>query len=152
MTILKASDWATERCEKHDMVSCADCLASARMRRDRAGEIRFNGDCTVATFVEITGMDYDFSGEVLREAGFVPGRGAHALQTVAAFESVGYTVTRPFLTIEQATQASASGRKFFVSSTSGKRGHAFSITDGKANRNFYAMAGRAYRYRIFEVI
>jgi hypothetical protein len=149
--MLKTSDWATERCEKHDMVSCADCLASARMRRDETGQVRFGSDCTVATFVEITGMDYDFAAEVLREAGFVPGRGAAAAHTVAAFESVGYTVKRcPFATIESATLASTTGHKFFVSSTMGRNGHAFSITDGKANRNFFA--GRRYRYTIFEII
>jgi len=153
MTILKTSEWATERCEKHDMVSCADCLASARMRRDQSGQIKFQSDCTVATFVEITGSDYDFAGEVLRGAGFVPGRGAHAAATVAAFESVGYTVKPlPFATLESATLASRAGRKFFVSSTAGRNGHAFSIVDGQVNRNYFARMYRRYSYRIFEII
>ena len=147
--MLKTSDWATERCDKHDMVSCGDCLASAGMRRDQTGQVRFQGDCTVSTFVEITGMDYDFASEVLREAGFVPGRGAATAHTVAAFESVGCTVTRCPWDLESATIASRTGRKFFVSSTMGRNGHAFSITDGKANRNFFA--GRRYRYSIYEI-
>ena len=151
--MLKTSDWATERCEKHDMVSCADCLATARMRRDQSGQVVFQADCTVATFVEVTGMDYDFSAEVLRAAGFVPGNGAHTAQTVAAFESVGYTVKPcPHATIASATLASKAGHKFFVSSRMGKHGHAFSIVDGKANRNYFAQAGRSYRYIIFEII
>jgi hypothetical protein len=153
VTILKTSDWATERCEKHDMVSCGDCLASARMRRDQAGQVRFQGDCTVATFAEITGMDYDFSAEVLLAAGFVPGKGTHTAATVAAFESVGCTVKpQPFATLASATLASASGHKFFVSSRMGRQGHAFSIVDGKQLRNFFGQAGRSYRYIIFEII
>jgi hypothetical protein len=107
----------------------------------------------VATFVEITGSDYDFAGDVLREAGFVPGRGAATASTVAAFQSVGYTVKPcPHATIQSATLASTTGHKFFVSSTMGRNGHAFSIVDGKANRNFFAQAGRNYRYSIFEII
>lgn len=152
MTILKTSEWATERCEIHDMVSCADCLAHNRMRRDQSGEVRFQGDCTVATFVEITEMDYDFSGEVLREAGFVPGKGAHAAATVAAFRSVGYTVQESGLSLAAATQASTQGRRFFVSSTMGRQGHAFSIVGGRQLRNFFGQAGRRYSYRIFEII
>lgn len=148
--MLKTGEWATERCEKHDMTSCGDCLASAGMRRDQAGQIRFDSDCTVATFVEITGMDYDFSSEVLREAGFVPGRGAATASTVAAFTSVGYTVKPYPMPIEFAIVASQNDRKFFVSSVMGRNGHAFSITDGKANRNFFA--GRRYRYSIYEIV
>ena len=66
------SDWATERCEKHDMVSCADCLDQNRMRRV-GSEVRYQGDCSIATFAELTGSDYDFAAEVLRESGFNPG-------------------------------------------------------------------------------
>jgi len=153
VTILKTADWATERCEIHDMVSCADCLTHNRMRRDQSGEVRFQSDCTVATFAEITEMDYDFSAEVLREAGFVPGKGAHAAATVAAFQSVGYTVREYSLTLGNAVTASRQqGRKFFVSSTMGRQGHAFSITGGQQHRNFFGQAGRRYSYRIFEII
>ena len=153
MTTLKTQDWASTRCEKHDMVSCGDCLASARMRRDQAGQVVFQDDCTVATFVEITGVDYDFAADVLRQAGFVPGRGAHTAQTIAAFQSVGCTVKpQPFATLESATLASASGHKFFVSSLMGRQGHAFSIVDGKQLRNFFGQAGRSYRYSIYEII
>ena len=153
MTTLKTSDWASTRCEKHDMVSCGDCLASARMRRDQAGQVVFQADCTVATFVEITDMDYDFAAEVLREAGFVPGRGAQPAHTVAAFESVGCTVKPlPYATLESATQASKAGRKFFVSSWAGRNGHAFSIVDGHVNRNYFARMYARYSYRIFEII
>ena len=147
--MLKTSEWATERCEKHDMVSCGDCLATARMRRDETGQVRFQADCTVATFMEITGTDYDFASEVLREAGFVPGRGAATAATVAAFQSVGYTVKSYPMPIEFAMVAS-NDRKFFVSSRMGRNGHAFSITDGKANRHFFA--GRSYRYSIYEIV
>jgi hypothetical protein len=152
VTTLKTQDWASTRCEKHDMVSCGDCLASARMRRDQAGQVRFQGDCTVQTFAEITGMDYDFSAEVLLAAGFVPGRGAHTAATVAAFQSVGYTVKHSQATIEFATRLSQAGHKFFVSSRMGRQGHAFSIVDGKQLRNFFGQAGRSYRYSIYEII
>ena len=153
MTTLKTQDWASTRCEKHDMVSCADCLDNARMRRDQQGQVVFQDDCTVATFMEITGMEYDFSADVLREAGFVPGRGAHAAQTVAAFQSVGCTVKPYTWDLAAATYASAtSGRKFFVSSRMGRHGHAFSIVGGKQLRNFFGQAGRSYRYSIYEII
>jgi hypothetical protein len=142
--------WASERCDKHDMVSCADCLDSARMRRTATGQVQYQGDCTVSTFMEITDMDYDFAAEVLREAGFVPGRGAATAATVAAFQSVGYTVKSYPGTIEHAMVASTQGHKFFVSSQLGRNGHAFSIVGGQVNRNYFA--GRRYRYSIYEIV
>ena len=70
------------------MVSCADCLEQTRMRRV-GSEVRFHGDCSVATFREITGCDNDFASEVLLAAGFTPGAGTRQNDLRNAFESDG---------------------------------------------------------------
>lgn len=149
----ETSGWATERCEKHDMVSCADCLDQNRLRRV-GSEVRYQGDCSVDTFAELTGADYEFAAEVLREAGFVPGRGTRASDLIKAFESVGSTVTEvTHLGLGHALEMSAEyGRKYFVCGwTRSKRpeGHAWTIQNGRQHRDF--LRHKRIVFKIYEV-
>lgn len=147
------SDWATERCEKHDMVSCADCLEQTKMRRV-GSEVRFQGDCSVATFREITGCDYDFASEVLLAAGFTPGAGTRQIDLRNAFESVGFKVTDvTHLGLDHATLASLDGsRDFFVcgyTRTRRPEGHAWTIQNGRPARDYFR--NRRILFKIYEV-
>lgn len=147
------SDWATERCDPHEMVSCADCLDRNRLRRV-GSEVQYQGDCSIETFREITGTDYDFAAEVLREAGFIPGQGTRATDLVKAFESVGFKVVDvTHLGLDHAKLVSAEyGRDFFVAGwTRSKRpeGHAWTIQNGKAARDF--LRNKRIMFKIFEV-
>jgi hypothetical protein len=140
--MLKASEWATERCEIHDMVSCADCLDRAKLRRTDSGEIAYRDDCAVRTIA---------ASEVLREAGASLGSGTSVEALLAAFRSVGSSVrevTR-IVKIESAPALSRSGRRFAVAGWAGRDGHAWTIIDGSANRDF--LRTRRYSYRIFEI-
>jgi len=143
------NDWATERCEKHDMTSCADCLELAHMRRDDDGEIRFQGDCAVDTFREITGVDYDFAVEVMLAVGYRPGAGTPAGQLAEAFASVGMTATRIPLAYDSAPAFSRRGRKFYAEGWAGRQGHAWTILDGIQRRHFFR--DRPFKYRLYEV-
>ena len=148
------TDWAIVRCEKHDMVSCADCLEQKRMRRAESGEVRYSDDCAVDTFAEITGVDYDFAAEVLREAGAKLGTGTRVRTLAEAFASVGLkAVHRPELTLETALIESRDGsRDFYVCGfTRSKRpeGHAWTIQNGKAARDYFRY--KRIIYRIYEV-
>lgn len=147
------SDWATERCDLHDMVSCADCLDRNRLRRV-GSEVQYQGDCSIETFREITGTDYDFAAEVLREAGFIPGQGTRATDLVKAFGSVGFKVEDvTFMGLDGAALASLDGsRDFFVAGyTRSKRpeGHAWTIQNGKAARDYFRY--KRIMFKIFEV-
>ena len=135
------------------MVSCADCLDQNRMRRV-GSEVRYQGDCSIATFAELTGSDYDFAAEVLRESGFTPGQGTRSTDLVKAFESVGYTVTDvTHLGMDHAKLVSAEyGRDFFVCGwTRSKRpeGHAWTIQNGKAARDYFRY--KRILFKIYEV-
>lgn len=148
------SDWATERCDLHDMVSCADCLDRKRLRRTDTGEVRYQGDCSVDTFREVTGCDYDFAAEVLREAGFTPGQGTRSTDLVKAFESVGFRVTDvTFMGLDEAVLQSVHGRDFFVCGWTRSRvnpeGHAWTITGGKVRRDFFRH--KRIVFKMFEV-
>jgi hypothetical protein len=152
------NDWASVRCDKHDLVSCADCLEASRLRRE-GSEVRYQNDCGIATFAELTGSDYDFAAEVLGEAGAKLGNGTPVNALRSAFESVGYIVTElPTMTIESAKLASRVGsRKFYVvgSAASGRRlirgtAHAWTIERGSEARDFLSGYRRVI-YRVFEV-
>jgi hypothetical protein len=150
----ETSGWATERCEKHDMVSCADCLNQNRMRRTATGEVRYQDDCGVDTFREITGADYDFAAEVLREAGFTPGAGTRATDLRKAFESVGFKVTEvTHLGIDHALEMSALyGRDFYVcgwTRSKNPEGHAWTIQKGRQNRDF--LRHKRIVFKLYEV-
>lgn len=146
------SDWATERCDLHDMVSCADCLDRQKLRRV-GSEVQYQGDCSIETFREITGADYDFAAEVLREAGFIPGQGTRATDLVKAFESVGFRVVDVTgMSLDSALLQSAHGHDFFVAGyTRSKRpeGHAWTIQNGKAARDYFRY--KRIMFKIFEV-
>src|SRR5215831_1518835 len=148
----ETSDWAKVRCEKHDLTSCGDCLEANRMRREGA-EVRYRDDCAVASFAEITGVDYDFASEVLREAGASLGSGTRVRTLEAAFTSVGLKVRwAPEETLETALVASRDGRDFYVCGFTRSRkpeGHAWTITSGTANRDFFRY--KRIIYRIYEV-
>lgn len=142
---MRTQDWASVRCEKHDIPSCADCLEAHSMRREGSG-VRYSNDCSVATLAELTGLeDYDFCADVIREAGGRLGKGTTFPALKLAFESLGYVVTeRPDLSPGSARTASAGGtRRFYVCAfyvrarrTVPGSGHAWTIQDGKAARNF----------------
>jgi hypothetical protein len=140
--------WETERCERHELVCCGDCLEQSKMKRTKTGELRFQKDCAVETFAEIMDCDYDFAAEVLREAGFRPGVGTYERDITAAFESVGCTVrTVTHLGPVGAVVYSMTGRRFFVTGRNGGKAHAWSVIDGQENRPYFP----PYRYRVFEV-
>jgi len=148
------TDWATEPCEKHWMTSCADCLKQSGMRREESGTLRYENDCGVDTFAEITGVDYDFAAEVLREAGAKLGNGTRVSVLAEAFASVGLNaVHRPGLRLEDAEAASADGsRDFYVcgfTRTKTPRGHAWTIQNGKPARDYFRY--NRIIYRIYEV-
>lgn len=149
--MLKASEWATERCEIHDMVSCADCLDRAKLRRTDSGEIAYRDDCAIRSIAEVFDVDYEFAAEVLREAGAANGTGTATDVFVRALRSLGSEVrevTR-IVKIESAPALSRSGRRFAVAGWSGRMGHAWTIIGGAANRDF--LRNRRYSYRIFEI-
>jgi hypothetical protein len=150
--MLKMTDWATERCETHDMVSCADCLDRAKLRRTDSGEIAYRDDCAIRTVAEITGLDYEFAVEVIREAGARPGTGSTVGALLESFRSLGSTVREQtrIVRIDEAVRLSRSGRKFAVAGWAGRDGHAWSIIDGEARRDF--LRNRRYSYRIFEIL
>jgi hypothetical protein len=133
------------------MVSCADCLDQAKLRRTATGEIAYRDDCAVRTVAEVTGLDYEFAAEVLREAGASLGSGTSVEALLAAFRSLGSTVREQtrIVRIEDAVALSRSGRKFAVAGWAGRDGHAWTIIDGAANRDF--LRNRRYSYRIFEI-
>lgn len=141
--------WATERCEAHDMTSCADCLGRARMRRTPAGELAWDNDCTVATYTELTGAPYGQAVEAMRAAGYTPGRGLHRDQLAAALRAAGYQVTDVTRRhrVTDLAALSARGRMFWVSAQKGSRRHSWTVTGG-AHRRAYALP---FRYTAYEV-
>jgi hypothetical protein len=142
------TDWAGGReCDKHDLAYCADCRDSAKIIRKLDGSLAYEGDCAVDTFREITGADYEEALEALRAAGYVPGRGTPAGGLTEALRSFGYSVTPTSVRIEDAIWMSETGRVYYVSGYKGKKGHAWSIIDGKANRPYYP----PFRYQIYLV-
>jgi hypothetical protein len=157
-----ASDWTTVRCEKHDMTSCADCLEAGKLRRE-GSEVRFKDDCGVATFRELTGIEYDEAAEILLEAGFRPGHGTPAkalAETLTAFgfrvEKRGLGIVRPGhqrsrtegFTVADALEASRRGRVFYLIGSDRRGAHAWTILDGSVNRAFLRAP---YKYGILEV-
>lgn len=144
------TDWTSGKpCERHEMPFCFDCRELAGMKRTADGTVSWKSDCTVQTFVEITGATYDEATEFLRAAGFRPGRGATSDQVRAAFAAAGYTVREAtHHRLDGALRLSHQGRSFYVSGHKPKSGHAWSLIAGKANRPMQP----PFRYRIFEVI
>jgi len=148
------TDWATEPCEKHWMTSCQDCLDQNGLRRVESGDLRYGNDCGIDTFAEITGVDYEFAAEVLQEAGAKLGRGTRVDVLAEAFASVGLNaVHRPGLRLEDAEAASRDGsRDFYVcgwTRTKKPQGHAWTIQNGKAARDYLRYS--RIIYRIYEV-
>jgi hypothetical protein len=143
------SDWMTGKpCERHDLAFCSDCRDLAGMRRADDGTVAYQSDCAVQTFAEITGADYDEAAGLLRAAGFRPGSGTPSDGVVQAFRSAGFKVTEvTWIGLDSALHLSASGRCFYVSGQKGRKGHAWSLVGGKANRAYQP----PFRYRIFEV-
>ena|ERR1700749_1706568 len=149
MNDIDRKTWETEPCSKHDMTCCGDCLEQAKMKRSDDGDLRYQKDCAVQTFAEITGVGYDAAAEIMLASGFRPGVGTMGRDLRSAFEQTGCTVTNvTWMGPEGAVVASMEeGRKFYVHGTKGKRAHAWSITDGNENRPYFP----PYRYRVFEV-
>jgi hypothetical protein len=140
--------WETERCERHELVCCGDCLDAAKMKRTKDGDLRFQKDCAVQTFTEIMACDYGLAAEVLLASGFRPGFGTYETDITAAFESVGCTVTSvTYLGPVGAMAYSLTGRRFFVTGRKGGKAHAWSVIDGEEHRPYFP----PYRYRVFEV-
>jgi hypothetical protein len=144
-------DWETGTpCDRHDLAYCADCRDLAGLRRDQVtGKTVYQRDCAIQTFAEITGVGYEEAAEIMRDAGARPGSGTPKPVGPAALVACGFTVTEVtrVIRIEDAPALSASGRRFYVSASKGRRGHAWSVTDGQANRPWPA----PYSYRIYEV-
>lgn len=139
-----------ERCEKHDMMYCADCLEQGKLRRDDDGNVVYQNDCAVETFMEITGTkSYEVAAAVLKSFGYNPSYGAPADSLKLAFASAGYRVrdvTR-LISYDSLAHFSTQGRKFFVTGRKGKKGHAWTIIDGKENRPYHS----PFRYNAYEV-
>ena len=142
------ADWTTTRCEKHDMTSCGDCLEQGKMRRTADGTVAYRSDCAVQTYIEITGEAYEPAVEALRAVGYRPGQGTPTGGLQAAFEAIGFTVREvTHLGIDRLPALSANGRIFYVSGFKGRKGHAWSVTDGQAHRAYQP----PFRYRAFEI-
>lgn len=143
------TDWQDGKpCDRHDLAFCADCRSSAKIVRRNDGTLGYAGDCAVMTYAEVTGASYEESLTALRAAGYIPGRGTPSLTGLeTAFSAIGFKVTRSSLDPQSALAASRSGRIFIVSGYKGKKGHSWSIIDGKANRPYYP----PYRYILQEV-
>lgn len=141
--------WATTRCDAHDLTSCADCLAQARMRRTPAGDLAWDNDCTVASYTELTGAPYPDAAEALKTAGYAPGRGLHRDKLAAALRAAGYQVAEVTrrLALADLPGLSAQGRAFWVSGQKGRRRHSWTVTAGQPNRP-YAPPFRYYAYEV----
>ena len=138
---------AGEPCERHDLAFCADCRDLAKIIRHRDGTLGFRSDCVVQTIVEVLGADYAEALEMARDAGYVPGKGTPADRLPAIFEAAGYRVRPSGFGLEGAIAASAAGRVFVVSAVKGRKGHAWSITGGQANRAYQP----PFRYHLYEI-
>lgn len=145
------TDWAAGKpCERHDLAFCTDCRDLAGMRRDADGNVSYDNDCAVRTFAEITGVGYEDAVELLRETGgYRHGRGMYREDLVRAFREAGFTVTpvTRVMSLDRALEASRGGRRFYVSGHKGRKGHAWSLVDGKANRPYQP----PFKYFLFEV-
>ncbi len=142
------SDWSAGKpCQLHDMGYCADCKDLAGMRRLEDGSAAYKSDCTIQTFIEITGASYDEAAAALQAAGFRPGAGTPAGGVGRALAAAGFGVCRIRIDLDTAQALSARGRVFFVAGYKGKRGHAWTLLDGKANRAYRP----PFRYQVFEV-
>jgi hypothetical protein len=141
------SDWTEGKpCERHDMMYCADCQASAGMRRTADGGLAYKKDCAVQSFVELTGAGYEEAVGYLREAGFRPGvAGTPQEGVVKALQAVGYTV-REVTHYRIGTLASRKG-SFVISGQKGRKGHSWTVVDGVPSRAYQP----PFRYRIWEV-
>ena len=153
MGTIPATDWeAGVRCEKHDLAYCSDCLDQAKMKRASDGTVRFKSDCAVLAYMEITGSSYDESLSALRKVGYAPGRGTPSDTITTAFTDAGFRVldvTRRYDLSSLPSISATDGSAFLVIAAKGSKGHAWPITDGKANGNPYQPP---FRYQAFEVI
>lgn len=151
MTTDLTTAFTADRCDLHDISSCADCARKAGLRRDRQGQTRYDKDCAVATFSELTELPYADAAEIMLAAGFSPRKGTPEANIVGAFRDSGYTVTEVTrqLTPEAALAVTAldQTKAFFVAGYKGKRAHAWSIHHGQYHRAYRP----PYRYRIYEV-
>jgi hypothetical protein len=113
------------------------------------GEIVYRGDCAIRTFAEIAGAGYEEAVEIMRDAGARPGSGTPKPVLQAALLASGFRVTEVtrVIRVEDAPALSAGGRRFYVSGSKGRRGHAWSVIDGTARRAYQP----PFSYRIFEV-
>ncbi len=117
------------------------------MRLLEDGTVAYKSDCTVQTFIEITGASYDEATEALKAVGFRPGAGSPSDGLRKAFQAAGFQASPLMIDLDMAQAKSASGRMFFVQAYKGKRGHAWSIVDGNASRAYRP----PFRYTVFEV-
>ena len=142
------TDWAAgSECALHDLAYCADCRDQAKIVRRHDGSLGYQGDCAVQTFAEVTGASYDEALELVTAGGYRPGVGTPAAALAGIFTQAGYQATRSWLTLEAATQASKSGRVFYVSAAKRSKGHAWSITEGAQHRAWWP----PFRFVLFEV-
>jgi hypothetical protein len=139
----------TTPCDKHDLTGCADCMDQARVRRVAGtNEVRWQGDCTVSSYQEITGAGHDEAVAALRAVGFIPGQGTPWGGIVDALRAAGYTVTRTRARYDTLASISrAYGRTFLVSGQQARKGHSWTIMDGTVSRGY---RGR-FDYAAFEV-
>ncbi len=160
---MKANEWASgARCDLHDIPFCADCQKSSGLRRDASGEVAYRNDCVVASYVEITGEDYETAVEILRSVGYRPASGTPAKGLADALAAVGFRSERRGLgsvsargtrydgmSIPDARAASVGGRVFYLIGADRESAHAWTIIDGKVSRAFLRAP---YKYGILEVI
>jgi hypothetical protein len=103
-------------------------------------------DCTIRSAAELTGVTYDKALAMLGDK-YVIGQGASGRDLVAALEAAGMTVLASPLTPDDAVAKSENGCKFLMVGRKNGSSHAWTITDGKANRPFLP----PYRHQIYEV-
>lgn len=149
METITAPRLTTTPCDKHDLTGCADCMDQAKVRRVAGtNEVRWQGDCTISSYQEITGASHDEAVAALRAVGFVPGQGTPWEGIAAALRAGGYTVTRTAARIETLASISrAYGRTFLVAGWQNGKGHSWTVMDGTVNRGY---RGR-FTYKAFEV-
>ena len=141
MLEMSVSGWeAGEACVKHDQPWCAECKAQAGMVRDDEGTLRYDGDCAVMTYCEITGEEYEAAVATMRGQGYRPGTGTEAVGLFRALRDAGYVQTQVAWGQAFARERSFLHPEAFVVIGTGyvgrkRLGHAWSITNGVVNRS-----------------
>ena len=143
------TDWAAgEYCQLHEMMYCTDCAAKAGIRRTHDGEVRYDSDCAVSSFQELLGCDQDTALTALTAVGFNPRKGTAEDGVVSALRAAGLKVVPTSARIEDLPfQSFTRPVAYFVAGYKGRKGHAWTVTNGKANRAYSA----PFKYRAYAV-